>query len=200
MNGILAPAYLPFGTFFGTHLLTDKVSYRRPLKCFWLSNNLPNLSLHTTLTPRWYCFSIENYKFLQGGKYNPLGLFRIWLLQKKLWETIFPIIFDPTKISWKCCPKIQPFKIATKHFKFIKGLPERKFDNFVFWILRCEISKNHWFKSHSWISLIETLSLIPILLLFMTFYVICHKMTYVIWHKMLSTIAIWVSNEPSQSD
>ena len=59
-----------------------------------------------------------------------IGLFRIWFLQKKkLWEIFFPIIFDPNKISRKFRPKIQSFKIATKHFKFIKGLSKVKFDD-----------------------------------------------------------------------
>ena len=106
-----------------------------------------------------------------------LRLIRIWFLQKKIVWNIFPIIFFPNKISGKFCPKIQSFKIATKHFKFIKGLPKGKLDNFVFCILRCKISNNNWFKSHSWITLIETVRLIPILLWFMTF------MSYVMWHK-----------------
>ena len=84
-----------------------------------------------------------------------LRLIRIWFLQKKIVWNIFPIIFFPNKISGKFCPKIQSFKIATKHFKFIKELPEWKFDNIVFMSFCCEISINHWYKSHSWISLIE---------------------------------------------
>ena len=37
------------------------------VKAFWLPSNLPNLNLHTTLTPLWYRFPIENREILQRG-------------------------------------------------------------------------------------------------------------------------------------
>ena len=78
-----------------------------------------------------------------------------------------------------------------------------------FCILHYKNYENLWFYFHKSICLLDMVLLIPILLWFMTFYILwyvsqnyqkCHFMTHAICYNMSSTTAIWVLKEPYQAD
>ena len=86
---------------------------------------------------------------------------------------------SPVVIKNKLPEKISEFSVkkwaVAGHFKFSKESAQKykeKYGNLVFCILCCKIERNHWFCIPRSICLLDAVLSIPILLWFMTFYVI----------------------------